>query len=83
MGSGGCSPTAWAAVSYGAKLLQSMTKNRVKFSFAAVELINVRENDLTVLLSGVSTYGVAFQPWVASFYDMWKCYLLCKTGTDL
>lgn len=70
MGSGGCSPTAWTTVSYSAKPSQSMRENGVKFSFAVVELINVRENDLTVLLSDTSTYGVAFQPWVVSFYDM-------------
>ena len=46
-----------------------MRENGVKCSFAAVELLNVRKNDLTVLLNGISFYGVAFQLQVVSLYD--------------
>lgn len=46
-----------------------MRENGVKCSFAAVELINVRKNDFTVLLNGISFYGVAFQLPVVSLQN--------------
>lgn len=46
-----------------------MRENGVKCSFAAVELMNIRKNNLTVLVNDSSFCGVALQLQVVSLYD--------------